>query len=70
MNLTIAPTDSFNCPHCDEKQEGAIKDYVIPGRTGFASMSEEICSECGESFEVSLEEDGTFTVEPVFQEEE
>lgn len=38
------------CPHCFDEQEYTAEDYVIPGRVGPASESEEQCWSCDEYF--------------------
>lgn len=42
-----------NCPHCGEEQEGTVEDFVVPGKSGYASECEDQCWSCDEFFIVS-----------------
>ena len=49
------------CPYCDEKQEGTVEDFVIPGKSGVDSECEDQCWCCDEIFIVYYdEEEGYF----------
>lgn len=52
---TLSAKDMVKCPHCGKTQEEPVEDFVVPGRTGEASMTESDCIWC----------DGLFSVEAV-----
>lgn len=47
----LDPGSEIKCPHCDEKQEGIVNDYVVTGRPG---AYDEQCGGCDSWFTVSL----------------
>lgn len=63
--------DKIKCPHpeCGEEQEGVVEDFVVPGRVGGESMSEEQCGHCDEYFTVMLGKDGKYVVDVIEPEE-
>lgn len=50
------------CPYCDEKQEGTVEDFVIPGKSGVDSECEDQCWCCDEIFIVSYDEEDGYSV--------
>jgi hypothetical protein len=55
----LDPGSEIKCPHCDEKQEGIVNDYVVTGRPG---AYDEQCGGCDSWFTVSLLKDGRYHV--------
>lgn len=60
--LTLIEGQKCICPHCQYKFEDPIQDFVIPLTVGPASKYDMDCDECGETFSVQKNLDGTFTV--------
>lgn len=38
------------CPHCGKDQEEPVQDFVIPGKTGEASIANNDCIWCDKNF--------------------
>ncbi len=70
MAKTYKPKDTVQCPHCNEDLEGVAEDFVIPGRTGFASAAEEQCGHCDGEFRCLRLPSGDIEVEEIENEED
>lgn len=57
-------SEILKCPHCGEAQEDTVDDYVVPGRVGSSSATQEQCDHCDKWFEVECVASGQFTVRP------
>lgn len=44
--------DLVKCPHCGKAQEEPVQEFVIPGRIGEASVSNNECIWCDRAFSV------------------
>jgi hypothetical protein len=44
--------DKITCWKCGQIQEDVVEDYVIPGKVGIESETEEDCHHCGAYFTV------------------
>lgn len=45
-DMEYKPKDVISCPHCNEELEDTADWYVVPGRVGSASASDEQCGYC------------------------
>lgn len=52
--MRISRGNVLICPHCHEEQDGNVEDFVVTGRVGHDSLSEDRCIECDEWFEVEF----------------
>jgi hypothetical protein len=59
--MIIKGNRKFKCPHCGEKFDEPIGDFVVPGYIGHSSISKDY-SDCGNC-------DGIFSVEKISETE-
>ncbi len=53
------------CPECHRELEGPVEDYVIPGKIGPASASEDMCGWCDAEFTVERTGENEYTLTPL-----
>jgi transcription elongation factor Elf1 len=61
--MKIKKGEHFTCPECGETWESPIEDYVVSGKVGQESVTDEMCGGCDKSFTIEHLGDGIYDVE-------
>lgn len=63
--MTYKSGQKIVCEKCNETLDDPVDDFVIPGRVGSKSRSDDQCGYCDWEFSVERNKDGTFDVEAI-----
>lgn len=54
----------LQCPHCKREQEAKVWEFVVPGRVGPTSATQDECEHCNAPFRVECIAPAEYEVRP------